>query len=298
MIKQRLLTFKSKFLEKIKKNKKVFAIGAALVVVVAGLVVAILVKPSRGVAEAVDKPTKQVEESEIVGEKVAEEGTEEIEVEVGEEVEITEEEQVVVEPEEQEEVEKEDNNQETKPTNKKEEVKKPTNSEVISKPEEPKKEEPKQPQNNTTTQKPADQPKEEPKQPTNNTTPQKPAEQPKEEQKPTHTHNWVAQYREVDNGYWDEIVIEEAWTEYKDVYETKWRILCNGCNLDITNDTTSHGKSQALAGNYSCGSYRTVGEDVKVGTETIEHAAITEKVWVPKIEKELTGYKCSCGATK
>ena len=65
----------------------------------------------------------------------------------------------------------------------------------------------------------------------------------------------------------------------------------------------SLGAYRALAGNYSCGGFRTDWKQVQVGTNKINHDAVYEDKWVVDKaawdETVTTGYKCSgCSATK
>ena len=120
----------------------------------------------------------------------------------------------------------------------------------------------------------------------------------------THTHTWeevtTTVYHE-EQGHYENVVVKEAWTEKKPKYETQYRAICNTCGHDITGNEPSHIKNHMLNGEN--GSYRNEPVKVQVGTETINHPAVTERKWVIDkpawTEKVVTGYKCSdCGATK
>ena len=122
--------------------------------------------------------------------------------------------------------------------------------------------------------------------------------------KPVHTHTWeevtTTVYHE-EQGHYENVVVKEAWTETKPKYETQYRAICNTCGHDITGNEPSHIKNHMLNGEN--GSYRNEPVKVQVGTETINHQAVTERKWVIDkpawTEKVVTGYKCSdCGATK
>ena len=89
----------------------------------------------------------------------------------------------------------------------------------------------------------------------------------------SHKHNWVAVYKEVDNGY------------YKTVTEKVPYKKCTNCGADITSNAGDHLKSHALAGETDASSMSAYRYH-----ETQE--------WVSKIEKVVDYYKCSCGATK
>ena len=77
-------------------------------------------------------------------------------------------------------------------------------------------------------------------------------------------------------------------------YRTEERVMCSACGEDITNgdkqgrSILQHGKAHALAGEGG-GTYSSTKQ---VPCGTINHPAKTH------IEYEITGYKCSCGATK
>ena len=142
--------------------------------------------------------------------------------------------------------------------------------------------------------------------PSNSGVNNKPSTKPSTSVKPvhTHTHTWeevtTTVYHE-EQGHYENVVVKEAWTEKKPKYETQYRAICNTCGHDITGNEPSHIKNHMLNGEN--GSYRNEPVKVQVGTETINHPAVTERKWVIDkpawTEKVVTGYKCSdCGATK
>lgn len=122
----------------------------------------------------------------------------------------------------------------------------------------------------------------------------------------SHTHNWVpitSVIHHDEQGHYEKKIVSEAWTEEIPIYEDKEVAICNGCGLDITSDPWGHIEQQALAGNYSCGGFRTDWKQVQVGTNKINHDAVYEDKWVVDKaawdETVTTGYKCSgCSATK
>ncbi len=124
--------------------------------------------------------------------------------------------------------------------------------------------------------------------------------------KPVHNHTWeevTTTVHHKEQGHYENVVVKEAWTETKPKYETKERSICNGCGKDITGKPWDHIEEQMLAGNTACGGYHSEWRQVQVGTETINHPAVTERKWVVDkpawTEKVVTGHKCSgCGATK
>ena len=83
--------------------------------------------------------------------------------------------------------------------------------------------------------------------------------------KPVHTHSWQPVYA------------SKTVTDYKQVCITR----CSACGTDITGHASEHRKQEALAGN-NAGSYE-IYETVECGSHTEQH---------------VTGYRCSCGATK
>ena len=119
-------------------------------------------------------------------------------------------------------------------------------------------------------------------------------------QQPTHTHSWEPVYGTVHHdevGHYETQTVSEAWDE--PVYEG--RCVCSACGY-----TTSAGGDAAVddisihiltqhggAASYSVKS---------VQTGTIHHDAVTQQVWVVDQaaydEQVITGYRCSCGATK
>lgn len=123
-----------------------------------------------------------------------------------------------------------------------------------------------------------------------------------------HTHNWVAITEQVhhdEEGHWEEYVVSQAWTEEVPIYEQRETLICNDCGADLTSmsdsELTAHIKSHILNGGK--GSWRTEYKQVQVGTNKIEHPAVTDKKWVVDkaawTETVTTGHKCSsCGATK
>lgn len=131
-------------------------------------------------------------------------------------------------------------------------------------------------------------------------TPSKPAETQAPETE--HKHNWVEQSHVVHHdatGHYEDVVVSEAWDE--PIYETSYRVICNGCGADITDYIRDHMKSQALAGNDACSSY-TTGVPVETVVGYTHHDAVTESKWVEDTaaynETVVDGYKCSgCGAT-
>ncbi|WP_195948966.1 hypothetical protein [Clostridium saudiense] len=120
----------------------------------------------------------------------------------------------------------------------------------------------------------------------------------------SHTHNWVAITEQVhhdEEGHWEDYIVSPAWTEEVPIYEEQYRAICNTCGADITGSEASHVRNHMLNGEN--GSYRNEPTKVQVGTNKIEHPAVTDKKWIVDkaawTETVTTGYKCSgCGATK
>ena len=121
-----------------------------------------------------------------------------------------------------------------------------------------------------------------------------------------HTHNWVAITQQVhhdEEGHWEEVVVKPAWTEEVPIYEDREGAICNGCGADITSNIDKHMTDNILAGNMACTGWHTDWKQVQVGTNKIEHPAVTDKKWIVDkaawTETVTTGHKCSsCGATK
>lgn len=144
---------------------------------------------------------------------------------------------------------------------------------------------------NTTSQKPSSDAR------PNNETGEKPS-------KPSHTHSWNAQTTVVHHpasGHNEQVLIKEAWTEYKPIYETVAIEVCGNCGADCTSDPAGHIKEHMLNGT---GQYGTHTEYIQkqTGTETVTHPAEYTTKWVEDSaawsEEVVTGYTCSCGATK
>ena len=120
----------------------------------------------------------------------------------------------------------------------------------------------------------------------------------------SHTHNWVAITEQVhhdEEGHWEDYIVSPAWTEEVPIYEEQYRAICNTCGADITGSEASHVRNHMLNGEN--GSYRNEPTKVQVGTNKIEHPAVTDKKWIVDkaawTETVTTGYKCSgCGTTK
>ena len=118
-----------------------------------------------------------------------------------------------------------------------------------------------------------------------------------------HTHSWnpiTEQVYHDEVGHYEDVVITPGWTEEIQVYEEQYRAICNTCGADITASEAAHVRDHMLNGEN--GSYRNEPTKVQVGTNKVNHPAVTEKKWVVDkaawTEIVTTGYSCSCGATK
>lgn len=124
---------------------------------------------------------------------------------------------------------------------------------------------------------------------------------------PAHSHSWnpvtdTVWHDEV--GHYETVVIKDAWTEEIPIYEEKELMICFGCGQDIShlsqNDYATHAKNHMLNGENS--GWKSEWQQVQVGTDKINHPAVTGDRWVVDkaawSETVTTGYKCSCGATK
>ena len=126
-----------------------------------------------------------------------------------------------------------------------------------------------------------------PSQPAEPAQPAQPAE-PAQPSQPVHEHNWQPQY--TTEKKW--VVDQEAWTETVSVpvYEQRIVWYCNTCNEDITEDPEEHVDVTMHSG------YRNDYVSVQVDTKTEEISHPEEGHYEPY--DVLTGYTCSCGATK
>lgn len=119
-----------------------------------------------------------------------------------------------------------------------------------------------------------------------------------------HTHNWVAQYKTVsvpEKGHNEQVLVQAAYDEQVPITEMREFSICNVCGADITNNTTSHTKAHALAG--EGGGYHSEWREEVTGYKTVHHDAVYETRYVvdspATTKQELVGYKCSsCGKTK
>ena len=123
---------------------------------------------------------------------------------------------------------------------------------------------------------------------------------------PAHTHTWKDETKVVhhdEEGYWDTVIVKEAWVEEVPKYKTEVRAICNTCNEDITGTNIPlHVKEHMLAGNDK-GGHREEVRQVQVGVDKINHLAVTEKRWIVTrpawSETVVVGSVCSgCGAKK
>ena len=120
---------------------------------------------------------------------------------------------------------------------------------------------------------------------------------------PSHTHNWVQQYKTVhhpEKGHNEQYVVKEAWTESVPIYEEVALTICNTCGADITGKVNPHIEAHVLNGEN--GSYRTEWKTIQTGTNTINHPAEYGTRYVVDQaaydEQVPAGFKCSCGAIK
>lgn len=119
-----------------------------------------------------------------------------------------------------------------------------------------------------------------------------------------HKHEWVAQYKTVtvpEKGHNEQVLVQAAYDEQVPITEMREFSICNVCGADITNNTTSHTKAHALAG--EGGGYHSEWREVVTGYNTVHHDAVYETRYVvdspATTKQELVGYKCSsCGKTK
>lgn len=112
--------------------------------------------------------------------------------------------------------------------------------------------------------------------------------------KPEHSHSWQAVTTIVHHdeiGHYETQIVQEAYDE--PIYE-KGYCICNKCGY-----YTKDADLMAIHVLESCGGGWKIGS-VQVGTQ--HHDAVTKQVWIVDKaawdETVITGYKCSCGATK
>lgn len=121
-----------------------------------------------------------------------------------------------------------------------------------------------------------------------------PAPAPTPEPDPTpapHVHDWVEQTSQqwVPNNVWVED--SAAWDEPVYSYET--HIICNQCGTDF-GSVDAWGSHLVRGG--TCVSYRSEAQQVQTGT--VHHDATGHYEDQGHYETVVTGYACSCGATK
>lgn len=137
-------------------------------------------------------------------------------------------------------------------------------------------------------------------------------------EKPNHTHTWnpvTATVHHEATGHYEDVVVgtrtvidKEAWDE--PVYEWQYtKARCKACGqiFDTGDEWDKHSMYYAdVLDDWSHGSYEVIAEKVQV--DMIHHEAetheedIKEKCWVEDTaaydETVITGYVCSCGATR
>lgn len=116
---------------------------------------------------------------------------------------------------------------------------------------------------------------------------------------PGHAHSWEPVYSQrwvQDSAAWDEtVVVSAAWDE--PVYQSVDKIGCTSCGA-LFNSIEEWGEHSTSAHNDEA-SYSSVTQRVQV--DTIHHDAVTEVVHHEATghnESFVSGYRCSCGATK
>lgn len=121
----------------------------------------------------------------------------------------------------------------------------------------------------------------------------------------SHTHNYKAIYKTVtvpEQGHYETIIKTPAWTEEKPIMENVryYYFPADGYKAYTQDEVGNHtaylldqGKSSQYVGKY---------EYVQTGTETINHPAVTEQIWIvdspASTRQEVAYYQCSCGAFK
>ena len=117
------------------------------------------------------------------------------------------------------------------------------------------------------------------------------AKLPKEE---AHQHSWQPLYKTVHHdavGHYENVLVQDAWDE--PVYE--WKEICRTCGawFNTADEVGIHCVFEHGGGSYYAG---------EVQVDTIHHDAVYENRFIEEKaaydEQVLTGYSCSCGATK
>lgn len=111
-----------------------------------------------------------------------------------------------------------------------------------------------------------------------------------------HNHKWTAVYKTIHHdevGHYETKTVQKAYDEI--IYD--YVDVCNGCGK-----TELDFKSWDSFGEHTLFECGTGYHNAKIKVGTKHHDAVTKKVWVVDKkaydEKVITGYKCSCGATK
>ena len=143
--------------------------------------------------------------------------------------------------------------------------------------------------------------------------------------KPSHTHNWVAQYTTVHHdaqystvhhdatGHYETQTVSEGYYSEEPVYFTGYYTRCFVCNAWLELDFNSDWEAFMCHVEAEKARYGGVWETHQVGTEQVWHDPVTQQVWVEdspaydeqvKVsdaydEQVVSGYTCSsCGATE
>lgn len=121
--------------------------------------------------------------------------------------------------------------------------------------------------------------------------------------KPSHKHTWTPQKTTINHpatGHNEQVLVKDAWTEKIPIYENDERSICNACGADITGNEVAHVKNHMLNGEN--GGFHSKWESVLTGYNEVYHEAEYTTKWVEDSpawsEEVVTGYTCSCGATK
>lgn len=114
-------------------------------------------------------------------------------------------------------------------------------------------------------------------------------------QQPTHTHSWEPVYGTVHHdevGHYETQTVSEAWDE--PVYEYKQ--VCSACGASF--NTVDEVGDHIIFTHDGLAAY----SSQRIQTNTVHHDAVIQQIWVVDQaaydEQVITGYRCSCGATK
>ena len=119
-----------------------------------------------------------------------------------------------------------------------------------------------------------------------------------------HVHNWVEKTNTVTHeaeGYYNEILVKEGWTEIVDTGDPIGKAICNYCKEECTENPAAHAKQHALKGEGF--GHHLEYDFTQTYKKNIVHDPVYEKQWVETkpawTETISEGFYCSvCGMKK